>query len=94
MLPTHHLFVDYIEHKVSGERINVMLPDYKVADFIEENEKFRYCTLGMFYENEYKSIDGTFEYKQLTLKQIGIPAADVLEVLSGNNTYYVGMKTV
>ncbi len=79
-------FVDYIVSRSTDRQYEVMLPGRKVADFVREN----LCSgsTGDFYQNEYRVIDRSFPYSGLTLRQLGIPEQDVLQVSIAGKNYY------
>lgn len=82
-------FVDFVEHKSTGQQTRVMLPARAVADYIEQHTTLRGCLTGDLLQNEYYEIDDTFPYQQLTLKELGIPACDILYTNHG----FVEMKS-
>lgn len=73
-------FVDYIYDKESGKRYEMMCAGRKVAERMEKNDELRGRLLGDFYQNEYRTIDAAFPYKNLTLHDLGIPSHDVLQL--------------
>lgn len=85
-------FVDYISERANDRRTHVMLPNYAVADFVEQDERLRYLSLGSLYQHEIHAIGADFPYSELTLKQIGIPERDVLHVVADGMDYYVEMN--
>ena len=62
-----------------------------VSERIGQDESLRGKSDNDFYQHEYSVIDSHFPYPQLTLKQIGIPAWDVLKVRTEYGEYYVEM---
>ena len=40
------------------------------------------------YQHEYTTIDAHFPYPELTLQELGIPAGDVLHVLTADKEYF------
>ena len=81
-------FVDFVEDRVSGEKYDVMLPESQVLRFIENNEEMSAKPMGQFYQHAVCIINSDFKYKNLTLKQLGIPEQDVLHV-KGEREFYV-----
>lgn len=80
-------FVDYIEEKSSGRKVEVMLPGRKVRSFIESESGLKEAK--EYYQHEYKVIDSTFPYRSLTLEQLGIPDGDVLHLEAcGKERYF------
>ena len=79
-------FVDEVEDRRSGKHIEVMCAGHLVADKIGAGVP------GDYYQHEFRSIDGSFPYPQLTLWQLGIPANDVLHVRTEQGDRYVEME--
>lgn len=82
-------FVDFIEDRESGERLEVMLPGRKVEDWILSGNGSPDAVPGRYYQNEYRCIDDGFPYRDLSLGQLGIPAGDIVRaVVSGEYRYF------
>lgn len=86
ILLTGDCFVDEVEDRRSGKHIEVMCAGHLVADKIGAGVP------GDYYQHEFRSIDGSFPYPQLTLWQLGIPANDVLHVRTEQGDRYVEME--
>ena len=91
-------FVDYVSRRDNDERVAVMLPGRRVEAFVAEHAETGGLPLGSLYQNEYRYVDETFPYGQLTLAQIGIPERDIvrvtvdgLELLALSHNYCVEM---
>ena len=82
-------FVDFIEDRTTGEKYNVMLPEGKVAAFIENDEVLRTKPMGQFYQHTIRNINTDFKFQHLTLKQLGIPDQDVVYVRTSDAEYYI-----
>ena len=80
-------FVDFIEDRVTGEKYEVMLPETQIPAFIENDEVLRTKPMGQFYQHTIRGINEDFNYKNLTLKQLGIPEQDVLHVRDEREFY-------
>ena len=80
-------FVDFIEDRVTGEKYDVMLPEAEIARFIENDVQLSAKPMGQFYQHTVHKIDSDFQYKNLTLKQLGIPEQDVLHVRGEKEIY-------
>lgn len=80
-------FVDFIEDRITGEKYEVMLPETQIAAFIENDEVLRSKPMGQFYQHTIRGIKEDFKYKNLTLKQLGIPEQDVLHVRDEREFY-------
>lgn len=74
-------FVDYIVSRKTDERTNVMLPAHKVEDFFAATPELSGQLMSDFYQHEYREIDDTFPYPDLTLRQLGIPEDEILRVI-------------
>ena len=82
-------FVDFIEDRATGEKYEVMLPETQIPAFIENDEVLRTKPMGQFYQHTIRGIKEDFKYKNLTLKQLGIPEQDVLHVKTNIEEYYI-----
>jgi hypothetical protein len=65
-----------------------MLPEAEVARFIENDRLLSAKPMGQFYQHTIRNIDSDFKYKNLTLKQLGIPEQEVLHV-RGEKEFYI-----
>ncbi len=93
----NHSFVEYIECR-DGYRRDVMIASYMVEDFIEHDPQLRGVASSMIYQREWHELSGEFPYLDMTLKELGIPHWDVLQVafeggirhiaLDADRTYY------
>ena len=81
-------FVDFVEEKNGGRSHRVMLPGRKVEGFVEGHERLRSLPLSALSQSEFRRIDGSFPYKELTLKELGIPGRDVLKARAQDATFY------
>lgn len=84
-----HSFVDYLVMRKDGRKFKVMLPDYAVERFVEEDVELRHLPTQALYQHEVKSIDASFPYKKLTLREVGIPEWAVLRVCTEQGDRYV-----
>ena len=76
-------FVDWVERRTDGQRVRVMKPGRAVADFIEQHTELKGAPRDGLLQHEYRTIDETFPYQELTLIEAGIPPYDVLNVTPG-----------
>ena len=81
-------FVDFVEIKDSGECVEVMLPGRKIESFVEGHESLKGIPFSGLCQNEYRRIDASFPYKDLSLRALGIPSCDVLKTRAGTLTTY------
>lgn len=80
-------FVDYVEYSTTGEQQRVMCQGRMVADKLGgKNET------GKIYQHEYNSVDKTFPYMDLTLRQLGLPDNDVIQVRTEKGDKYLELK--
>lgn len=80
-------FVDWIEDRRSGERYELMLPGRLVAESLPG------CASPEdFYQNEYRTVDASFPYRNLTLGALGIPRGDVLHVCCAGKDRFLEMQ--
>lgn len=77
------VFVDYIIDRCDDHRYEIMLPGRKVVECMERDKRLQGRLTSDFYQHEYRMVDSTFPYQQLTLKQLGIPSGDVLQTETG-----------
>lgn len=83
-------FIDKIVSDKPEKEFNVMVPESKLDDYINNNDELRklsYRTL--FHKSFYENVDADFPYKELTLQQIGIPLFDVIQVSTDKGQYFV-----
>ena len=70
-----------------------MLPESKLDAYIDKDKELRqlsYKTL--FHKSFYENIDCEFPYQDLTLKEIGIPPFDVVQVSTDKGMFYVELS--
>lgn len=87
-------FIDCIISDQPEKEFRVMIPESKLDDHIKHDAELRqlsYRTL--FHKNFFENIDESFPYQELTLRQIGIPAFDVVQVSTEKGVFYVELTT-
>lgn len=83
-------FVDKVLLRADDSQVEVMLPGRAVEDFVARHPRLG----GMppqsaLYQHEYRAIDATFPYQELTLSALGIPDREVLHVTAdGKDCYF------
>ena len=87
-------FVDWVESRADGQQIQVMKPGRDVAEQIERHPTLQGALQGALYQHEYRVIDDSFPYQELTLAQVGIPVWDILQVTTTKGIAYVEMGDV
>ena len=81
---TNDCFVDFVEDRETGEQTQVMCPGHRVYEAVNRPSKS--------YQHEFRVIDRSFPYPNLTLAQLGIPKKDVLHIQSAQNEYYLELN--
>jgi adenylyltransferase/sulfurtransferase len=81
-------FVYQLVPEFSEKEIDVMLPESKVAAYIEEHD-VKQNPLERVFQNYYEEIDKEFPFQDMTLQQIGIPAFDILKISTPDSVKYV-----
>ena len=71
------------ERRTDGQQIQVMKPGRAVADYIERHTPLKGAPQHALLQHEYRVLDDSFPYKELTLGEVGIPAKDILHI-NGN----------
>lgn len=85
-------FVDWVESRADGQQIQVMKPGRDVAEQIERHPGLKGALQGALYQHEYRVLDDSFPYQELTLAQVGIPVWDILQIITARGNVYVEMK--
>lgn len=83
-------FIDRIISDKPEREFVVKLPESKLDDYIAKNEEIRklsYRTL--FHKCFIENIDATFPYPEMSLKDIGIPLYDVIQVSTEKGLFLV-----
>ena len=81
-------FVYQLIPESTEEEINVQLPESKVPAFIENND-IKNTSLEKVFLKYYEEIDQTFPFKNLKLKDIGVPSFDILKISTPNSVNYI-----
>lgn len=86
-------FVEAIVSDRPEKEFNVMIPESKLDELISDTPELRklsYRTLlhKIFHEN----IDDGFPFKNLTLKQVGIPFFDIIKVSTDRGEFFVELS--
>lgn len=86
-------FIDCIISDQPEKEFRVMIPESKLDDHIKHDAELRqlsYRTL--FHKHFFENIDESFPYQELTLRQIGIPTFDVVQVSTEKGVFYVELS--
>ena len=82
-------FVDKIVTRNDNQCFRPMLPESKIPDYID-SDPLLYRRLKMdLNQNTYENIDEEFPYPHLTLREIGIPYSDILQITTESGYFYV-----
>lgn len=85
-------FVDYITDRHTDRRYEVMCAGRLVARSVECSRDLQAKPLSAFYQHEYRRLDASFPYPELTLADVGVPSQDVLPVSTSAGEYYVELS--
>lgn len=87
-------FVDKLVSRAENKKFLPMLPESKIPEYIHNSEELRTLSFieGGLYQNTYENIDEGFPYPELTLRQIGIPYLDILEITTEKGYVYVELS--
>jgi adenylyltransferase/sulfurtransferase len=86
-------FVDKIGSRITNTNFLPLLPESKIPDYINQSKELRDIQANEgFYRNSFENINETFQYLYFTLKQIGIPYFDVIQVTTENGVSYVELS--
>lgn len=86
-------FIDRIISDNPEKEFVVKLPESQLNDYIKSSDELRklsYKTL--FHKSFIENINNTFPYPELSLKQIGIPIFDVIEVSTDKGRFFVELS--
>ena len=83
-------FISKIVSSVTNTVFLPMRPESKIADYLENNKEIRDLhIIEGFLQMEFENIDAEFPFKHLTLKEIGIPYFDILQVSTADKIFHV-----
>ena len=87
-------FVDYLSSRFDNKKYTAMLPASKIPNIIDASKELEYLSInyGGLYQHSYENIDEEFPYMNLSLKQIGIPYLDVLQITTEKGYFYVELS--
>ena len=64
----------------------------KISDYIDSNYDLYTRSRADLNQNAYENITESFPYQRLTLKEIGIPYYDVIEVTTENGVFHLELS--
>lgn len=85
-------FVDSLALRSSNDTFPLLLPGRRVQSYVENHPLLSRHLLSHFYQHEYRSIDASFPYLSLTLRQLGIPDHDILRLRSPHGFRYLSLS--
>jgi len=87
-------FVDFLSSRSDNKKYVTMMPASKIPNFIDAHKELEYLTIadGGLYQHAFEDIDEEFPYLDLTLKQIGVPYLDVLQLTTEKGYAYVELS--
>ena len=88
---TGDCFVDAVFRKDNDRKMDVFLPGRAVAERVDDDPQWKGLPFSVLYQREYREIDDSFPYPDLTLAQLGIPAQDVISVSTETEDVYLEM---
>lgn len=86
-------FVDDVVLRSDNTRVSVMKPGREVAAMVENHPLLMGIPYSGLYQHEWRDIDASFPYQDLTLHELGIPNEGVLHLFSPEKDYYIELKT-
>ena len=86
-------FIDKIISDKPEKEFEIKLPESKLDSYITKNDELRKLSFKtIFHKCFFENIDETFPYKNMSLKDIGIPLFDVIQVSTDKGQYYVELS--
>lgn len=86
-------FIDKIISDRPEKVFCIKLPESKLDDYIKHNDELRklsYKTL--FHKSFIENIDDTFPYPEMSLKDVGIPTFDIMQVSTDKGQFFVELS--
>lgn len=86
-------FVEKIISDKPEKEFDIRIPESQLDNYISSNEELRklsYRTL--FHKCFIENIDEYFPYMEMSLKEIGIPLFDILQVSTNNGQFFVELS--
>lgn len=86
-------FIDKIISDRPEKEFCIKLPESKLDDYIKHNDELRklsYKTL--FHKSFIENIDDTFPYPEMSLKDVGIPPFDIMQVSTDKGQFFVELS--
>lgn len=77
-------FVDFLSARDNAGRKKAMVPSRRIPN--------EYAG-GGYYQNEFRIVDGSFPYPELSLEEIGIPGRDIIRIMYKQNVRYLELAS-
>lgn len=86
-------FIDKIISDRPEKEFELHIPESKLEEAIQSNDELRKLSYRtVFHKCFYENIDNDFPYMELSLKEIGIPYYDIIQVSTDKGTKYVELS--
>jgi len=87
-------FIAKLETRSDRKTFSPMLPESMISDYIKASDELETYSFmeGGLYQHAFENINEEFPYPHLTLKQIGIPCFDVLQVTTEKGYAFVELS--
>ena len=83
-------FIDRVITDTPEKCFDVHIPESKLDEYIQNNDELRKLSYKTLIHKDFiENIDKSFPYQEMTLKDIGIPYLDVIQVSTDKGLYYV-----
>lgn len=83
-------FIETIVSDNPEKEFNMMIPESKLEDAISENPELRKLSYRTIFKKKfYENIDSYFPFKDMSLKQIGVPYFDIMKVTTEKGEFFV-----
>ena len=85
-------FIDKIVTRPENKRYFPKLPESKIPDYVENTPELFVKFQKDVEQNEIENITDKFAYPELTLREIGIPYFDILQITTENGYIYAELS--
>lgn len=86
-------FVEKIISDQPEKVFDLRIPESKLDDYIMHNDELRKLSYrSLFHKCFIENINETFPFKEMSLKDIGIPYFDVIQVTSDKGLFYIELS--
>jgi len=86
-------FIDSIVSDRPEREFSVRIPESRLESYMNSDKELsRLSKFKIFHKSFIENIDDTFPYKDMTLKEVGIPFYDVMQVSTEKGVFYVELS--